>query len=276
MTQQEIVNLCIFIGIILLIFICLIIYRFFLKQVKNHSVLLEQTVKLNGSYKFNFDINKVYKYIKECNSKPKFDRLDLSIYFLGIIENELMNYEFIISKLQSNQIQYQKYQQDYKKLSSHITKEESRKYKVPFFIFKHIEKRYYKKYKLFPPQETSVCIEGKYQSPQGRNSYSKEYTFSYSEIQSYIAQVHKIKEKKETKTYQRALMSDTLRYDILLRDNFTCKICGETRKDGAKLHVDHIIPISKGGKTEIGNLRTLCDRCNLGKKDKIEKPTIIV
>ena len=69
---------------------------------------------------------------------------------------------------------------------------------------------------------------------------------------------------------QRALMNDSLRYDILKRDNFRCKICGATAADGVKLHVDHIIPVSKGGRTEPGNLRTLCERCNMGKGAKLE------
>lgn len=69
---------------------------------------------------------------------------------------------------------------------------------------------------------------------------------------------------------QRRLMSASLRYDILVRDGFRCKICGASAQDGVKLHVDHIIPVSKGGKTEKSNLRTLCERCNLGKGDKIE------
>ncbi|WP_343324290.1 HNH endonuclease signature motif containing protein [Streptococcus sp. Marseille-P8640] len=33
------------------------------------------------------------------------------------------------------------------------------------------------------------------------------------------------------------------------------------------LHVDHIIPWSKGGETVLGNLQTLCSKCNLGKSD---------
>lgn len=69
---------------------------------------------------------------------------------------------------------------------------------------------------------------------------------------------------------QRRLMSDSLRYDVLRRDGFRCQICGATQKDGVKLHVDHIFPVSKGGKTEISNLRTLCERCNMGKRDKVE------
>ena len=69
---------------------------------------------------------------------------------------------------------------------------------------------------------------------------------------------------------QRALLNDSLRYDILKRDGFRCKICGATASDGVKLHVDHIVPVSKGGRTEPGNLRTLCERCNMGKGAKLE------
>ena len=65
-----------------------------------------------------------------------------------------------------------------------------------------------------------------------------------------------------------------LRYDILRRDGFKCKICGRSAADGIKLHVDHIIPFSKGGKTTPSNLRTLCQECNIGKSNKIENNVI--
>ena len=71
---------------------------------------------------------------------------------------------------------------------------------------------------------------------------------------------------------QRRLMTDSLRYDVMRRDGFRCQICGAIAADGYKLHVDHIYPVSKGGKTEMSNLRTLCERCNMGKRDKIEEP----
>lgn len=63
-----------------------------------------------------------------------------------------------------------------------------------------------------------------------------------------------------------------LRYTVLKRDNFKCVLCGASPalKAGVQLHVDHIFPFSKGGKTEIGNLRTLCKDCNLGKAARIE------
>lgn len=60
-----------------------------------------------------------------------------------------------------------------------------------------------------------------------------------------------------------------LRYRVLTRDNYSCKLCGNSpaKDTSIKLHIDHIIPWSKGGETTIENLQTLCDRCNLGKSD---------
>lgn len=58
-----------------------------------------------------------------------------------------------------------------------------------------------------------------------------------------------------------------MRYEILKRDNFTCVLCGRSPATcpGLKLHVDHVIPHSKDGPTELDNLRTLCEECNIGR-----------
>jgi 5-methylcytosine-specific restriction endonuclease McrA len=53
------------------------------------------------------------------------------------------------------------------------------------------------------------------------------------------------------------------------RDDFMCKLCNRGNDDGVRLEVDHIIPISKGGKTIMDNLQTLCKDCNRGKRDKM-------
>jgi hypothetical protein len=59
-----------------------------------------------------------------------------------------------------------------------------------------------------------------------------------------------------------------LRDEILRRDKFKCVYCGRGPSDGVKLHVDHIIPFSKGGSSEADNLQTLCEECNLGKSNR--------
>jgi 5-methylcytosine-specific restriction endonuclease McrA len=60
-----------------------------------------------------------------------------------------------------------------------------------------------------------------------------------------------------------------LRFLVLKRDNFSCKICGASpaKDPSVVLHIDHIIPWSKGGETVIDNLQTLCEKCNLGKSN---------
>jgi hypothetical protein len=60
-----------------------------------------------------------------------------------------------------------------------------------------------------------------------------------------------------------------LRFKVLSRDKFMCVQCGASPAKNQKvvLHVDHIMPWSKGGKTEILNLQTLCEKCNLGKSN---------
>jgi hypothetical protein len=60
-----------------------------------------------------------------------------------------------------------------------------------------------------------------------------------------------------------------LRFKVLQRDRFCCRTCGASPSvtPGVELHVDHIIPWSKGGETILVNLQTLCSVCNLGKSN---------
>jgi len=58
----------------------------------------------------------------------------------------------------------------------------------------------------------------------------------------------------------------SLKWKIFRRDGFACQNCGSQEF----LELDHVIPISKGGKDEEENYQTLCKKCNVSKKDKIE------
>jgi HNH endonuclease/Homing endonuclease associated repeat len=61
--------------------------------------------------------------------------------------------------------------------------------------------------------------------------------------------------------------SDRLRLRVLARDGFRCVLCGHSPaiERGVVLHLDHIVPYSKGGRTTFDNLRTLCAACNQGR-----------
>ena len=58
-----------------------------------------------------------------------------------------------------------------------------------------------------------------------------------------------------------------VRFEVFKRDSFTCQYCGAKSPD-VVLHVDHINPVSKGGKNDILNLITACEGCNQGKSDR--------
>ena len=60
-----------------------------------------------------------------------------------------------------------------------------------------------------------------------------------------------------------------LRFRVMQRDNFKCCTCGASpaKDPSVVLHIDHIIPWSKGGETVMENLQTLCSKCNLGKSN---------
>lgn len=107
-----------------------------------------------------------------------------------------------------------------------------------------------------------------------KRAAQKEKEREEKRAQAEAARLEREKAMPEQRRFvaeQRRLMTDSLRYEVLKRDGFRCQICGATAADGYKLHIDHIMPVSKGGRTELSNLRVLCERCNMGKRDKIEE-----
>lgn len=59
-------------------------------------------------------------------------------------------------------------------------------------------------------------------------------------------------------------VSKRLRYEILRRDNHTCRYCGAAAPD-VHLTVDHVLPVALGGSDDATNLVAACRDCNAGK-----------
>lgn len=101
---------------------------------------------------------------------------------------------------------------------------------------------------------------------------SLEYCYDY--IENRYWQLKKIGFECTLREYhskhQRRLTTRDLRESIMIRDNYTCQICGKYMPDEVGLQIDHIIPVSKGGKSVPSNLRVLCSKCNSAKSAKIE------
>lgn len=64
----------------------------------------------------------------------------------------------------------------------------------------------------------------------------------------------------------------SMRYRVLHRDGFRCVKCGRcpATEPEVRLHVDHVLPWSRGGSSTEDNLQTLCAECNLGKSNRFD------
>lgn len=69
-------------------------------------------------------------------------------------------------------------------------------------------------------------------------------------------------------SFERVQLTNKERYYILARDQFTCQYCGRSAPE-VELHVDHLIPVARGGTNSTINLLAACDSCNLSKQAQL-------
>lgn len=57
------------------------------------------------------------------------------------------------------------------------------------------------------------------------------------------------------------------RKNIMIRDKYECAYCGQSVGRDLKLTIDHVVPISRGGKSTFENCVTSCFTCNNKKRN---------
>ena len=238
---------------------------------ENESIKISKIRELN-SKSFFYDIESI-KLKRTCSSKTEFDRLDLTDFFITCISEDPNYYNEYINQTNYNRSEYQKYLTIFNEIIESENDEISEQYEEHPYMKKY-EELLFEKHRLTPLTQAAAVITKNYTSPQGRKDYFDQIIAEEDKIIECIDEAYKriydAEIYESTRNRERELMTPSLRYSIMKRDNFRCVLCGATSEDGAKLHVDHIIPVSKGGKTEISNLRTLCSTCNLGKSAKYD------
>jgi len=124
----------------------------------------------------------------------------------------------------------------------------------------------------YPVPLAQVSATVRYTSPQGKNSYADQLEWDFDQLRQGLETARAARARMSTaramRQRERNLMTASVRMNVLQRDSFRCQMCGATASDGATLHIDHIVPISRGGRTSLENLQTLCDSCNLGKSNR--------
>lgn len=112
-------------------------------------------------------------------------------------------------------------------------------------------------------------IKDSYKVSQVVKTYSCDYTYLLERNKLLKDISYELPLRQYHSKNQRKLMTRELREKVIRRDNYTCQICGKYMPDEVGLQIDHIIPVSKGGKTVLSNLQVTCSKCNAHKKDKI-------
>ena len=81
--------------------------------------------------------------------------------------------------------------------------------------------------------------------------------------------------RSEPKTW-RDRVKDAVKIQIYERDGYICQYCGlycyeSYIQNSGAVTIDHMLPVSAGGTSDIENLVTCCRECNMRKTNKIFK-----
>ena len=106
--------------------------------------------------------------------------------------------------------------------------------------------------------------------PEARASGSSWIYLDTNEKKKLWLTNHIEQQVKENDPKSRSIPTG-LRFDVLMRDNFTCQYCGKSREKYPELEieVDHKTPWRIVKEHKLDNLQVLCWDCNRGKSDKI-------
>lgn len=258
-----------FIGLILILVVGYVGYRVYQHHdVRKNSARYVELMRINQWYEEHMEecpkeIRRHYTF----DTKAKYDNAKNQerVYNAFLLKNRqlLMG---LLSNVESNQKLASEYQEDIKESLSALP---------PYPKYQRVETMLLGKLydQMQFPKPFVLDYRFSYTSPKGRNHYESMLKQSAAELKDYLEELEANKvvrsEYEIFRDMERAKMTAGLRYDILKRDGFMCQICGaDANTHGVTLHVDHIKPVARWGKTEAKNLQTLCRDCNLGKGAK--------
>lgn len=144
---------------------------------------------------------------------------------------------------------------------------------VPDYVMENDEDGFYTRLGFANISESILTVEYKFSYTSEGGMAQRSFTVPMTE-ETIISLINLLESKLTMAAFakeQRSLMTSKLRQSIKERDNYTCKICGNSifNEPNLLLEIDHIIPISKGGFTVADNLQTLCWKCNREKSNKL-------
>ena len=205
------------------------------------------------------------------NSKSKFDRYDLRAFLSTCVLEHEQWFETEIASRSRALGAFHHYRGLVDDLAQRALGTSAHP-KVAVERFARVERRLFERARLMEPTPRArIAAAVSYTSPKGRNSYSRRLEWTFSELQQDLLASQQARVRTSSaaamRARERSLMTVGLRMQILRRDHERCRMCGTSAADGTTLHIDHVLPVSRGGQTVPENLQVLCADCNLGKSN---------
>ena len=248
-----------------------IVYNIYKNFVIEHSLVLNRIRLINEKYHFN-EIHLV-KFEISYDNENYYDNVTTQDYLTYELQFKQKEVKEQIRLVLENYNMYELYTSDI----NDIDCENQYDVEIPFKFKKllyWIENRETNNIIMNPIINFRIFVRVTLTNINGRFKSSKS---KYYDIETVESLMERLKDKtngrfsdekiwKSISTVERAKVSNKLRFAIYNRDHNRCVKCGSRYN----LEIDHIIPISKGGKTEFSNLQTLCKNCNQKKANVIE------
>lgn len=117
------------------------------------------------------------------------------------------------------------------------------------------------------PERAAREIGGIVDAEQLRSFLSGPFADDLPDLRDFTETALTIFEVVGQKQKVKRAATGTLRKQVINRDKWQCRYCG-TILENRDIHIDHVIPYSLGGLTELDNLVVACPDCNLKKSGR--------
>ena len=259
---------------IILLIIIFIIYLILIKRhvdfINEHSVTLKELDKVNSLF--------IFKNIENLDLECNYDNED---YYNDISTEDYLTYKLAdnsymkkvkkaINSTLDNRVIYREYKKCIPKESS-LGQFDCETKKYFKFLLKKLEYKKYQDLLLKPIISFEIKVTLNLTTINNRFKTNK---YCFFDIKYILKIIHNINDRnghfyqesiwESISKVERGKVTNKLRFSIYERDNYKCKYCGSEEN----LEIDHIVPISKGGKSIPSNLQTLCHECNTKKGNR--------
>lgn len=271
-----IVGLIIFVAIIVAVLVLVIVfasinyrYRIF---VSDHSLAIRELMTINKKYSF-LTVSS-FNYEHSYDNENFYDEISPRDYLTYQLIYDQRKVTPVLKNARTNKETYKRYFKEIGtlKMGEYDTDQLPKNAKR----LEKMERKVFNEKTLSPNIDLYIYVRLTLTNIEGRYRTSKRKVFDSDEILDIINHLNQKRGDfyldeniwKSICKVERGKVTNRMRFAIYKRDGNRCRKCGRRSNN---LEIDHILPISKGGKSTMDNLQTLCSCCNAEKGNRYER-----